>query len=95
MSALELLWDLAGEFVINSGYRCKKHNIQVGGEKDSQHLIGKAVDIESPKYTGPELSRFVLEVPDFEHGGLGVANFWLHCDVRLVRARWTYPISPH
>lgn len=85
--------NLAGEFKINSAYRCVKHNRDSGGEKSSQHLIGKAVDIESPKYTGPELSRFVLQIPLFEHGGLGVSDFWLHCDVRLVRARWTYPIS--
>ncbi len=30
---------------INSGSRCKKHNIEVGGGMKSQHLCGKAADI--------------------------------------------------
>lgn len=93
VDALEKLLDLVDDFKITSAYRCVRHNKEVGGEKDSQHLIGKAVDIESPRYTGPELSRFVLQVDSFERGGLGVADHWLHCDTRLVRARWTYPIS--
>ena len=31
--------------IINSGYRCVKHNKDVGGVPDSQHLKGKAADI--------------------------------------------------
>ena len=33
-------------FIINSGYRCKKHNKNVGGKETSSHLKGKAVDIK-------------------------------------------------
>jgi len=32
-------------FVINSGYRCKKHNKEVRGKPTSSHLKGLAVDI--------------------------------------------------
>ncbi len=96
ISALDELWELIGEFKINSGYRCKKHNTSINGEKNSLHLVGKAVDIESSRgLTGPEMSKYVLQIPDFEKGGLGVAEHWLHCDVRGTRARWTYPISTH
>ena len=37
-------------FDINSGFRCKKHNAdpKVGGKKNSEHLIGMAVDIAVP-----------------------------------------------
>lgn len=91
--AIEKLWDISGEFKINSGYRCKKHNADVGGFEKSTHLIGKAVDIESLQgLSGPELSKYVLQIPELEHGGLGVAPHWLHCDVRSTRARWTYPL---
>lgn len=31
--------------VVNSGYRCDKHNAAVGGVKNSQHLVGQAADI--------------------------------------------------
>lgn len=30
---------------VNSGYRCRKHNLEVGGAKGSQHLVGEAADI--------------------------------------------------
>lgn len=30
---------------INSGYRCQKHNLEVGGVANSQHLRGEAADI--------------------------------------------------
>lgn len=30
---------------VNSGYRCPKHNAEVGGVAQSQHLLGEAVDI--------------------------------------------------
>lgn len=94
LDGLEELWDMVGEFQINSGYRCEKHNKDVKGEKGSKHLIGIAADIESLKgLTGPEMSRYVLQIPAFEKGGLGVAEHWLHCDVRKIRGRWTYPIQ--
>lgn len=32
-------------FVINSGYRCKNRNIEVGGKPSSAHLTGEASDI--------------------------------------------------
>jgi hypothetical protein len=32
-------------FRITSGYRCEKHNLEVGGKPDSAHLKGCAVDI--------------------------------------------------
>jgi len=34
-------------FHINSGYRCKAHNISLGGERDSDHLYGNAADISA------------------------------------------------
>ena len=30
---------------VNSGYRCQKHNAEVGGVRNSQHLRGEAADI--------------------------------------------------
>ena len=34
-----------GPIVVNSGYRCPRHNAAVGGVRNSQHLRGDAADI--------------------------------------------------
>ena len=36
---------LGKPIVVNSGYRCEKHNKDVGGVRNSQHLRGEAADI--------------------------------------------------
>ncbi len=46
VTALETLrraW--AAPVLVNSGYRCIPHNVEVGGAKGSRHLIGCAADI--------------------------------------------------
>lgn len=32
---------------VNSGYRCPRHNLKVGGAVNSQHMKGEAADIRS------------------------------------------------
>ena len=34
-----------GPIRVNSGYRCPKHNLAVGGVRGSQHMKGEAADI--------------------------------------------------
>lgn len=36
---------LGKPITVNSGYRCPKHNREVGGVKNSQHMAGEAADI--------------------------------------------------
>ena len=36
---------LGGPIIVNSGYRCVRHNRHVGGVANSQHLCGEAADI--------------------------------------------------
>ena len=36
---------LDNPIVVNSGYRCPKHNLAVGGVTNSQHMAGEAADI--------------------------------------------------
>lgn len=46
LSMLDNAMVIAGfPFAINSGYRCKKHNLEVGGSATSSHLKGVAADI--------------------------------------------------
>lgn len=35
----------AAPVLVNSGYRCVEHNVEVGGAQGSRHLIGCAADI--------------------------------------------------
>lgn len=39
--------------IILSGYRCEQLNNAVGGEKESQHVLGQAADIICPNYADP------------------------------------------
>lgn len=34
-----------GPVIVNSGFRCPKHNLEVGGAVTSQHMKGEAADI--------------------------------------------------
>ena len=37
----------SGPVIVNSGWRCEAHNLEVGGSKASRHLIGCAADIRA------------------------------------------------
>lgn len=64
---------------VTSGYRCPGHNNSVGGAAKSQHVQGRAADIQVDGLTVRELAAaaravgfgFVLEEPT-----------WVHVDVR-------------
>lgn len=51
---------------ITSGYRSLEVNKAVHGVKDSRHLVGLAVDIQSPDLTAPELHLYINTLV-FEH----------------------------
>ena len=44
---LQVIRDVYGKIDLTNSYRCKKHNADVGGSVNSQHLKGKAADIKS------------------------------------------------
>lgn len=48
--------------VINSGYRCPRLNIIVGGAPDSQHLKGQAADIEIVAIDNKELAQYIIDL---------------------------------
>ena len=43
--------------IVNSGYRCPKHNKEVGGVANSQHLRGEAADVRPLTSSGTDLAR--------------------------------------
>jgi uncharacterized protein YcbK (DUF882 family) len=74
---------------INSGTRCPFENLRVDGTPDSQHLLGKAVDIHCPD--GAYMFR-ILELA-IKHGfkGIGVKPHTIHLDIRDDKSAWGYP----
>ncbi len=89
VGALQALRDTIGEpIIINCGCRCARHNKDVGGVPNSQHLQGTAADIRCASLTPRELKKFAEEIPAFANGGIGLYETFLHVDVRGRRARW-------
>jgi len=78
-------------FRISSGCRCKKHNKEVGGVRNSQHTLGKAADVHC-QIGALELFRTVRKlyrmgaIPALGHAQLYVAEDFVHLDVRSKKS---------
>ncbi|MDC8446107.1 MAG: D-Ala-D-Ala carboxypeptidase family metallohydrolase [Nitrosomonas sp.] len=46
-------------FSVNSGYRCPNLNKALGGSKNSQHMLGQAVDFEVPGVSNYDLATWI------------------------------------
>lgn len=74
---------------VTSGYRCMKHNRDVGGAENSEHLYGRALDLKCPIQVNFE--RFAEICNELNpNGGVGIYRDggFVHVDVRGERARW-------
>jgi uncharacterized protein YcbK (DUF882 family) len=67
------------KITITSGYRCPKHNKDVGGARRSQHTLGKAADIKVEGHTPEEVGRMARKLG---FGYVKVYKTWTHVDVR-------------
>lgn len=47
---------------INSGYRSPLLNAEIGGSKHSQHMEGKAADIDVPGFTPLEVAQIIVDL---------------------------------
>jgi uncharacterized protein YcbK (DUF882 family) len=75
-------------FIITSGYRCIKHNADVGSTS-ANHTSGKAADIKCI-YSG---ERYIMVQTMFYAGmlGIGISKGFIHCDInRSLKSLWTY-----
>jgi uncharacterized protein YcbK (DUF882 family) len=90
LDGLEALRARAGvPVIVHAGYRCERHNAEVGGVPHSEHTRGLAADVHLPGLTLQRMYELALEVRHFAEGGIGVYDGgFLHVDVRDHRARW-------
>ena len=65
---------------VNSGYRCPKHNLKVGGAKASQHMKGEAADIRCED--NEQLKRLIKEQGVFDQ--LIVYPTFMHVSYKRV-----------
>lgn len=96
VDALEAFRELVGKPVItNDGFRCARHNAQVGGVGKSEHMEGLAADIRVEGLTAGELEAIARKIPAIRGIGRADHQQYLHIDVRkaLTLARWCYGID--
>lgn len=81
--------------VITSGYRTAEHNAKVGGAKSSQHLLGRAADIQVADTSVEDVAAYAESLMP-AWGGVGRypvkagrAKGWVHVDTRTNKSRWT------
>ena len=71
-------------FTPNSGYRCEKLNSEVGGNPNSQHCKGQAIDFELPNVDNDEVARWVIDNLDYDqlilefYDGVDPNSGWIH-----------------
>lgn len=95
---LHLLENLRTRFdqpiVINSGYRCKKHNKKVGGSRNSWHMKF-ATDIRPAWKKGDswrvhlkEVERLRMIAIEVDFTGIGTYKWFVHVDTRPKFTTW-------
>ena len=58
--------------IVNSAYRCKKHNAEIAGTKNSFHLEGKAIDIATSNLDGFKKFQLIKIAINKGFTGIGV-----------------------
>lgn len=81
-----------GPIPVESGYRCKDHNVSVGGAPLSGHLFGLALDLSFPNKAAADVAQLIIERdrPDVRMGRYHGKPGLVHIDVcYLIRPRAT------
>lgn len=89
LAQLDNARDYAGvPFFINSGYRCEKHNAEVGSTSRN-HTSGKAADISCT--TGPIRIKMVMGLIRAGFRRIGIKKSFIHADsMDDVESMWMY-----
>lgn len=92
MAMLEEARTIAGiPFVINSGYRCEKHNTEVGSESKN-HVSGRAADIKC--VDGPSRRKILKALFGVGFERIGIGKTYIHVDnmdkIGSPKSVWVY-----
>lgn len=71
--------------IINSGFRCEKHNSAVGGARSSLHKKGQAADIQVKTVEPIEVARYAESIGV---KGIGLYYWGCHIDTREYKCFW-------
>lgn len=86
MKQLEVVREAIGRpVIVNSGYRCERHNYNVGGAAGSLHLAAMAADIRVQALTPVKLGSVIRSLRNsgrIASGGVSVYNSFVHYDIR-------------
>lgn len=89
---LEQLRTIVGAPIrVNDAYRCPEQNARVGGAPKSQHMQGKAADLDTGVLSNANFAARAAQVPAFNNGGIGMypSQHFVHVDYRgNGPARW-------
>tara|TARA_R110000850_G_scaffold148827_2_gene271116 strand:+ start:1980 stop:2330 length:351 start_codon:yes stop_codon:yes gene_type:complete len=88
---VEVLQDIRGKYAasvtVTSGNRCPEYNKEVGGSERSQHMRGRAADIQVKGIAPYEIAQYLnWKYP--EELGIGDYKTFTHIDTRNDKARW-------
>ncbi len=88
VEVLQKIRDHFGKSVkINSAYRTPSKNKAVGGTAYSQHLYGRAADIQVSLQTPKKVAAYAEKLMP-KKGGIGIYKNFVHIDVRATKSRW-------
>jgi uncharacterized protein YcbK (DUF882 family) len=77
--------------IITSGFRCDRWNRAVKGANSSQHVKGKAADLDTSCLTADQRAELLKAIQRDERiKGVGIATTFIHIDTRESKARWVY-----
>ena len=76
---------------LTNAYRSLEYNRSIGSKDTSQHVLGKAADLQVEEMIPIELYDTIEALIELEYipeGGLGLYNTFVHYDIRGSKARW-------
>ena len=79
---------------VSSGTRCEKHNAEVGGEKNSNHVKGLAADLVCESIGAKRLFSVIAdmkargELPEMSYAILYIQKDFVHIDCGAVRSKY-------
>lgn len=82
------LRDRIGPVKINSSYRTHEHNKAIGGSPNSQHMLGKAMDVSKP--SNMTIDQLAAHGKSVGFTGIGKYPWGCHFDVRVTPTNWDF-----